>query len=616
MLDIPSLTWHNPPIVSHNYQSLKVRATVNKTQFEQTAWSLDDLLPATSGPELERMIAKLQERVTEMESWRERLAEGINPEEFVELVQLYETITEFGHRMAGYGHLWFAADTQSQAALGFMGRMDQLFTEVRNRLLFFTLWWKGLDESSATPLLDANGDWRYFLESLRRFKPHTLSEPEEKIINLKDVNGVDALTTIYDMITNKYTFKLEVDGELKELTRAELSAYYYSPSAGLREAAYRELNRVYVGDSAVLGQIYIHLARDWRSENMTLRHFESPLAVRNLGNDIPDPVVDTLLDVCRQNAPIFQDYFRLKANWLGVDKLRRFDLYAPLSSAEKKYPYGQAVEMVLDSFEAFAPLMAEQARCVFSAGHIDSEIRPGKEGGAFCAGMLPGVAPWVKINYTEQARNVATLAHELGHAVHALMAAEHSILTFHSSLPLAETASVFAEMLLTERLLEEESDPAVRRNILAAAVDDAYATVMRQAFFVLFERQAHHLIAGGKTSDDLRAAYMENLQQQFGDSIEMDEGFQWEWVAIPHIFQTPFYCYAYSFGQLLVLSLYQQYKKEGESFIPRYLRVLSYGGSASPEHILAEAGVDMASPAFWQGGFEVIRGMVEQLAAL
>jgi oligoendopeptidase F len=327
-------------------------------------------------------------------------------------------------------------------------------------------------------------------------------------------------------------------------------------------------------------------------------------------------VVDTLLEVCRQNVDVFQHYFRLKADWLGMDKLRRFDLYAPLSEADRAYPYARAVEVVLDSLNIFAPVLADHARRVLVANHIDSEIRPNKDTGAFCYGGLPGMAPWVLMNYTGKVRDVATLAHELGHAVHALMAGEHSILTFHSALPLAETASVFSEMLLTERLLAEETDRDVRRNLLAAAVDDAYATVMRQAYFVLFERQAHHLIAAGQTTHDLRQVYLQNLNEQFGDAVDVDEMFQWEWVSVPHIYQVPFYCYAYTFGNLLVLSLYQRYKEEGASFIPRYLKILSYGGSASPAHILTEAGVDMAAAGFWQGGFDVIRGMVNQLAAL
>jgi oligoendopeptidase F len=579
-------------------------------------WSLRDLLPATSGTEFDAIVADLQQKLEELEGWRERLASDIDENDFVSLMQLYECITELGYRLYGYARLWFSEDTQSQEALGFLGRVEQLFTDAQNRALFFTLWWKQLDDEAANRLLAVSGDWRYFLESLRRFTPHTLSEPEEKIINLKDVNGQDALNTLYDMITNKYVFELEVEEEKKELTRAELTKYIQGSSAKLREAAYRELHRVYAQDGNVLGQIYMHRVRDWRSENLTLRNFESPIAVRNLANDISDATVDTLLQVSRDNADVFQRYFRLKAGWLGLDRLRRFDIYAPLTTAEKEYPYDQAVEMVLGSLESFAPILAQHARRVFAETHIDSEIRTGKESGAFCFSVLPAVTPWVLMNYNGRAQDVTTLAHEVGHAIHGMMAGDHSLLTFRSSLPLAETASVFSEMLLAERLLEEESDIKIRRDLLVSAVDDAYVTVLRQAFFVLFERQAHAMISEGKTLDDLRRAYLDNLLEQFQDSVDVHEMFQWEWVEIPHIYQTPFYCYAYSFGQLLVLSLYQQYKQEGASFIPRYLKILSYGGSASPDHILKEAGVDVNSASFWQGGFDVIRGMVDQLAEL
>jgi oligoendopeptidase F len=590
---------------------------MKKHSFEQSCWSLDDLLPDISGPEFSRVVAGLETSVSEMEGWRENLSPDIGEDDFVKLMELYEAITQYLYRLFGYARLWFSQDTQSQETLGFLGRMEQLYTEVQNRLLFFELWWKALDDAPAERLMAVSSDWRYFLESLRRFKPHTLTELEEKVINLKNVNGPDAMVNLYDMMTNKYVFKLEIEGEIKELTRAELVRYVKGPVPELREAAYREMNRVYAQDGNVLGQMYIHRVRDWRNENVTLRRFGSPIAVRNLQNDIPDPVADTLLDVCQNNADVFQDYFRLKASWLGVDKLRRFDIYAPLSDVDKVYPFAQAVDMVLESLESFAPIMAEHAYRVLKDDHVNSEIRPGKAGGAFCFGGIPGLAsPWVLLNYAERANDVATLAHELGHAIHALMAGEHSILTYQASLPMAEVASVFAEMILTERLFEAESDRALQRNLLAEAVDEAYATVMRQAYFVLFEREAHDMVAAGKTSDDLRALYIENLRQQFGDAVELDQGFEWEWVSIPHIYQVPFYCYAYSFGQLLVLALYQRYKQEGASFVPRYLEILSYGGSASPAHILTEAGIDMTSADFWQGGFDVIRGMVQQLAAL
>ncbi|MDH3676075.1 MAG: M3 family metallopeptidase, partial [Anaerolineae bacterium] len=365
---------------------------------------------------------------------------------------------------------------------------------------------------------------------------------------------------------------------------------------------------------AVLAQIYVHRVRDWASENIKLRKISSPIATRNLANDIPDSVVDTLLEVCAERAPLFHRYFKLKAEWLSIPKLRRYDLYAPLNkSSAKKVAYGDAVDMVLDSLNQFSPTMANHARRVFDDGHIDAEVRPGKRSGAFCASILPELTPWILANFTGEPREVATLAHELGHAIHAMMASEHSVMTFHSALPLAETASVFAEMLLTDRLLAEERDPEVRRDILVEAIDDAYATILRQANFVIFERDAHRIVADGGGMDDLNQQYRSNLAHQFGDSMDISEDFQLEWICIPHIFHTPFYCYAYSFGQLLALSLYQQYQEIGVDFRPKLHRILTYGGSASPNHILTEAGIDMADPGFWRSGFRLIERMIGEL---
>lgn len=584
-------------------------------RYPQTRWSLAKLVSSAEGPAVEELIADLETATATIEAFRLQLSPEMSGEKFAQALKAVETFAEIAHRLGSYGPLWFSENTQNQAALAFMGRMEQLLTEAQNRTLFFSLWWKGLDNEAAERLLAYAGDARYNLEQDRLFKDHILAESEEKIINLKDINGISAMVTLYDMITSKFVFELEVDGEKKELTRDQLMTYVRNPDPEIRAAAYQEQFRVYGREATVLAQIYTHRVRDWATENLNLRRFASPIAVRNLANDIPDTVVDTLLDVCAEQAPIFQRYFQLKAGWLGLPKLRRYDLYAPLTKeATKKIDYSDAVEMVLDSFNQFAPEAAREARRIFDDGHIDAEIRSGKRGGAFCASILPTLTPWVLINYTGEPRQVATLAHELGHAIHALFAAHHSVLTFHSALPLAETASVFSEMLLTDRLLAEEGDPIVRRDLLADAVDDTYATVLRQAYFVLFERDAHRLVAEGKTMDELNQHYLGQLKQQFGDAVEVSEDFMQEWICIPHIYHTPFYCYAYSFGQLLALSLYQQYKEQGQSFVPKLLKILAYGGAASPQHILSEAGVDMADPDFWRSGFKVIEGMIDGLA--
>jgi oligoendopeptidase F len=349
---------------------------------------------------------------------------------------------------------------------------------------------------------------------------------------------------------------------------------------------------------------------------LTLRKFAGAMSVRNLTNDIPDEAVNVLLDVTRRNTKIFQRYFKLKAKHLGVGKLRRYDIYAPVANSDKKFEYDAATKMVFDSFHTFDPKIAEMAQRVFDQEHVDGEVRKGKRDGAFCWSVVPDMTPYVLLNYQGRARDVATMAHELGHAIHSMLAAHHSTFTFHSSLPLAETASTFGEMMLTDKLLAEEKDEAVRRDILFKQVDDAYATILRQVYFALFEREAHGMTQKNATVDEMCAAYMENLKEQLGDSVELTDEFKWEWVSIPHIYHTPFYVYAYAFGQLLVFSLYQQFKAEGESFKPKYLKILSAGGSEAPAKILAEAGIDIRSAKFWQGGFDVLSRMVDELEKL
>jgi oligoendopeptidase F len=551
--------------------------------------------------------------VEELEAARSGLSPEISAEKFLELLEAYEGQSSIANRLSAYANLWFFADTQDSGALTFRGRIDQALAQAGNRSLFFTLWFKELPAESADRLIEASGERAYMLRSLRKFQPHSLSEAEERILNLKDVDGIEALVEMYDLVANGLSFRLVVDGEERILTRDQLSAYLRNPSKELRAAAYQELLRVYAENSTVLSQIYVHRVRDWHTEAIELRHFAQPISYRNLINDIPETVIDTLLEVCRANAPVFQRYFRLKASWLGVEKLHRFDIYAPLARSEKQFSFEQAVAMIFSSFQDFSPEVAGQVERVFRENHLDSEIRPGKRGGAMCYAAVPELTPWVLVNYAGQARDVATLAHELGHAVHSMQSAGHSILSFRPSLPLAETASVFSEMLLTERLVGQETDPVLRRDLLARAIDDAFATILRQAYFTIFERQAHQVINDGGTVEDLCSRYYEDLLEQFGDAVELVDDFSWEWISIPHIYKSPFYTYAYSFGQLMVLSLFQQYKSLGAAFVPRYLKILSYGGAAAPADILAEAGIDINAPGFWQGGFDVLSEMIRQL---
>ncbi len=551
--------------------------------YEQTRWSLTDLMASASSTDIDQVFAQLEEKVKAFaDQNRPSLNENISDEQFLKIIQELEEINRQTYHLYGFASLSFSADTQDQSAQALLGRVQQFAAEMQNTILFFELWWKQLDDQNAARLMAPTGDYRYWLEKIRLFKKYTLSEAEEKVINIKDVTGFSAFDRLYDSITNRYTFKLTIDGQEQELTRGQLMVNVRQSDPDLRKRAYQELYRVFGNEAPILGQIYQTMVRDWDNENVQIRGFASPMSTRNLANDIPDEVVNTLLDVCQKNAPLFQRYFQLKARWLGMDRLRRYDVYAPVVQSDKQYSFPTAAQMVFNSFREFDPEFAALAERVFAEDHLDSEVRKGKMGGAFCSTVDPKITPWVLLNYQSRADDVATMAHELGHAIHSMLSSDHSMFTFHSSLPLAETASTFGEMMLVDRLLQDETDENVRRDILFRQVDDAYATILRQAFFALFERQAHEMVHQNASTDEIAEAYLANLHTQFGEAVEVSDEFRWEWVSIPHIYGTPFYVYAYSFGQLLVLSLYQQFKQEGEAFKPRYRKILSTGGSQPP----------------------------------
>ena len=379
--------------------------------------------------------------------------------------------------------------------------------------------------------------------------------------------------------------------------------------------AYKSLLQVFEKNSGVLGEIYLNRVIEWRDEYMDLRGFRSPISVRNVYNNLDDTTVDTLLAVCRRNSGVFHEYFTEKAKMLGVKKLQRYHLYAPLSLKsryQRRFTYDKAVGIVLKTFEDFNPQFREFAERVFNEQHIDSEIRKNKQGGAFCSTIIPKKTPYVLLNFDGKSRDVSTMAHEFGHAIHSLAASDKPISVSHAPLPLAETASVFAETLLNDKLSKNLTGKE-RKLLLAEQIDDMYATIMRQAYFTLFEIDAHKMIAEqNATIDEVSELYFNNLNEQLGNSIDISLDFKWEWLYIPHFYHTPFYCYAYSFGNLLVMSLYQQLEIEGSSFIPRYLKILSAGGSRKPEELLQESGINISHHEFWQQGFDLVAEKIRE----
>ncbi len=576
------------------------------------SWNLKDLLRNPT-KDFQRIQKELESKVTSLEGQRNRLSSGISSQNFQRMLKQIEGITEGMNVLGAYAFLWFAENTKNQAARAFENQVQSRLAHFSPRLLFFDLWWQSLTPKQANRLSMQATQYQYYLDTLTRLKRHTLRESEERIVTIKNTTGRQALEALYGVTTNSFSFPLKHKGRTKQLTREQLMGYVRNPSASVRRGAYQSLFKVYGAQRDMLGDLYKHLVQDWGNEGLQLRHYSSPIAVRNMANDLPEQAVDALLTTCRKNVGLFQQYFLLKQRLLKLKKIQRYDLYAPYGAKTHRYTFPRAEGMVMEAYKNFSPTLADLASRVIRENHLDARIRPGKMGGAFCYSVRPKQTPYVLVNFTGEARDVSTLAHELGHAIHAMLAEHHSVLTFHSALPLAETASIFGEQLLSDSLLSQERDNKAKVSLLLGQLDDAYATIMRQAFFVQFEIEAHRMVAKGATSDELAETYLTLLREQFGKAVKVGEEFRWEWLAIPHIFASPFYCYSYSFGNLLVLALFQQYKNEGKAFIPKYLELLAGGGSASPQALLRPLNVDVSSRKFWQGGFTRIHTLVNQL---
>jgi oligoendopeptidase F len=590
-------------------------------------WDIGDLVKDPSSEEFSQFLRSIEEQLVQFEGSRQLLRPDISSEEFERLIHMLESISEKVSIASGYAYLSYYADTSSNEASALVTKMEKLASEISNRMLFFDLWFKKqIDHENANRLINAiPKEYQEHLRHKRLVAKYSLSEPEEKIISTLEVTGILALTKIYDKMTSGFEFTMRLRHGRKTIekkfdNKEKLVSLVRSPDGNRREAAYKSLLQVYKRNSGVLGEIYQNIIMQWRDEAILMRGYRSPISVRNIANNLDDATVEALLAACRHNVAMFHDYFIEKSKMIGMRKLHRYHLYAPISnkaSDSKKFTYGKAVETVLDSFGDFDPQFRRLAERVFAKHHIDSEIRKAKRGGAFCYSVTPKLTPYVLLNFDGISRDVSTLAHEFGHAIHSMLASDMPLMVFHAPLPLAETASVFAEMLLNEKMAEKMSKKE-RRILLAEQIDNLYATIIRQAYFTLFEIDAHKAIGeNNATIDAVAKIYMDNLKEQFGTSITISPDFEWEWVYIPHFYHTPFYTYSYSFGNLLVLSLYRQYKLEGSSsFVPKYFKILSAGGSRKPEELLMEAGIDISRQEFWQQGFDYVKEMIQQLKAL
>jgi len=582
-------------------------------------WDLSDLYPEPAEAAIERDLDAAEAAARRFaERYRSRIA-SLGAAELAAAVDELEALLEPPGRAGAYASLRFAADTAAPAHGALLQRVQERGSAVRNAIVFFQLEWVALEEAHAARLLaePALARRRHLLASMRRYRPHVLTEPEERILEELANTGERAWSRLFDEILAAARFRVSLDGETKEQSEEETLSLLYDAERERRRAGAAALTAGLKQHARVLAFVFNTLVQSKATEDR-LRDYEDPLAARHLSNEIDASSVQALLGACERAFPLVQRYYRLKARLLGLDTLLDYDRYAPVGEPPTRIAFAEARRIVLDAYRDFSPELGELAARFFERRWIDAELRPGKRGGAFSASTVPSAHPYVFLNYTGTLRDVMTVAHELGHGVHQSLAREQGLFEQDTPLTLAETASVFGEMLVFRRLLREESDPTTRLALLCGKLEDAFATVFRQVVMTRFEEKLHaaRRSEGELPIERINALWLEANAPMHGDAVRLTDDYAWWWLYIPHFVHSPFYCYAYAFGELLVLALLRRHDEEGAAFVPRYLALLRAGGSDAPAALLAKLGLDVTDPRFWEGGLAVLAELVGEAEAL
>ncbi len=582
-----------------------------------TEWDLGPLVDGEGRAGAERMLGEGKERASKFQAEYAGKVAGLDAAALETAMRELEEINELIGRAGSYASLEFATDTADPARGALLQLVQERATEIETLLLFFELEWAAVDDEDADELLasDRLERYRHHLRSARRYRPHLLSESEEKILAEKSISSQAAWGRLF----GELVAALRVDLDDTELTLEVALSRLQSPDRDVRRTSADAVSAALQPGLRTRGFIYNTLVFD-KSVEDRLRHYPNWLASRNLANEASDESVMALIKAVRGRYDIPQRWYRLKAKLLGVDRLADYDRSAPVLAEDIVYSWGEARDLVLDTYQSFSPVAGEVTRQFFDDRWIDAPVRPHKRGGAFCAYTVPSVHPYVMLNFTATRRDVLTMAHELGHGLHASLARRQGV--FHQSTPLtlAETASVFGEELVFGRMLAEVTDDERRLGLLAERVDGAIATVFRQMAMNRFEHLVHTRRRGeGELSPDrINETWVETQAELFGDSVEITGGYRMWWSYVPHFMNTPGYVYAYAYGLLLALSVYTRYLQEGDPFVPRYIELLSAGGSRSPEQLAEIVGIDLTDPGFWDAGLALVEEQLseaEQLAA-
>jgi oligoendopeptidase F len=586
------------------------------------SWCFDDLYASPADPQIEvDMDAAVESARKFRKQYHTRIANSaLTAALFAEALLRYEALQKNALKPYHYAYLLFAADSEPDEHKRLLSRVREVLSEVTETTLFFDLEVLRIDAAKISEFLTlpAINRFGHYLENLQNAAPYALSEEVEQVIKRKDLSGKDAFVQLFDETTSglQYRFKLPGNDEETDVTGEELLSLLYHPDRQARESAFTLFLDTHAEKSQVLTSCFNNLLLDHGREAQ-LRGYPELMTPTHLSSETEPEMVRQMMAVTEENYGVARRYFAIKQRLLGFDSLKNTDLYAPVAQSQKTFSYDEACKLVLESFAGFSSEIADEADRILRGGHVDVLPRPGKSGGAFCMGMLPEETPYLLLNFTGNLRDVSTLAHELGHAVHYRLSRKQNLFHYHAPLPLAETASVFGEMLLTRRLLEQETDRKLKIALLCSKIEDMIATTFRQNVLTRFELAAHTLRGERLLSaEDLCRLWTEENGKLFGDSVEMIDAYRWGWSYISHFIHARFYCYSYVFGELLVLALYQQYLDQGESFVPLYHDLLAAGGSVAPAELVSKLGLDLNDPGFWQGGYDFMAGLVSELESL
>lgn len=544
----------------------------------------------------------------------------INPASLCKALKEYEALQLLVLKPYLFAQLLFYAESSKPEHASLVAKVREAWQVIHDLTLFLELEILALDEEVYRSLLESKSvaPFAHYLSTLRAHAAYTQSEAVEQALKRKDLSGKEAFVQLFDELTSGFSYRYQFPGEAeqREATGEELLSLIYHPDRQVRETAFATFLDKHADNALVLTSCFNNLLLDHGKE-AELRNYPDLMTPTHLSCETDPEMVEQMLSVTEAHYPLAQDYFELKRQLLGLDTLKNTDLYAPVGVESRKYSFAEALDLVIDAFRGFSPEMAEIVERLISTGKLDVTPRPGKTGGAFCMGLYPGADPYVLLNFTGTLRDVSTLAHELGHAVHYVLSAEQNFFHYHAPLPLAETASVFGEMLLTRTLLESEPDRQTRISLLCTKIEEIIATTFRQTVLTRFELAAHKrrgeaLLA----SDEICQLWLAENAKLLGDGVEMIPSYRWGWSYISHFIHARFYCYSYVFGELLVLALYQKYRAEGASFIPAYMKILRSGGSVRPDALVKPLGIDLADPDFWAQGYGLVSELIEELKLL